>query len=144
MGMWIRGAGIVAVTAALAAGCIDESDSKQAPAPAPEQGAPAAADTTARSTAVTATLSEWTIALSQAAVPHGTVSFEVRNTGTEEHAFEVTGANNQEWKTEPIKPGESATLSLALAAGAYDVYCPLASGGEAHADRGMKTTLTVQ
>lgn len=144
--MWIRGAGLAAVIAIFAAGCIEESDANLKPGAESEHAAATApeADHTAKSSTITATLSEWTIALSGTSIDHGTISFEIKNTGAEDHALEITGPNNQEWKTEPIKPGESATMSVALAAGTYDVYCPQASGGEAHADRGMKTTITVK
>ena len=141
--MWIRGAGILMVAAFVGTACIDESDSKN-PGASSQQGSTAATpETSAATTTVTATLTEWAVTLSHTNIAHGTVVFEIRNNGTEDHAFEVTGAN-QEWKTEPIKPGQSATLSLALEAGAYDVYCPLASGGEAHSDRGMKTAITIR
>lgn len=139
-----RGAGLAALVAILATGCIEEKDANVEPNAEAEHAAAPATDQTAQSSTIAASLSEWTIALSQTSIDHGTISFEVKNTGTEDHAFEVVGANNQEWKTEAIKPGESATLSIALAAGTYDVYCPQASGGEAHADRGMKTTITVK
>jgi uncharacterized cupredoxin-like copper-binding protein len=144
MRMWIRGAGLAAVIAIFATGCIEEADTGVKAGAESEHATAPASDQTAKSSTITAALSEWTIALSQTSIDHGTVSFEIRNNGTEDHAFEVTGANNQEWKTEAIKPGEAATLSVALAAGTYDVYCPQASGGEAHADRGMKTTITVR
>ena len=146
MRMWTRTAGFIALVGALTIGCVDESDhpaTAEGAAPAEAHGTAPAADPTAKSTTVNATLAEWTVTLSETAVDHGTVSFEVRNNGTEDHAFEIEGSN-QEWKTEPIKPGESATLSVALAAGSYNVYCPIASGGESHADRGMKTVLTVR
>jgi uncharacterized cupredoxin-like copper-binding protein len=144
MRKWTRLLGVLAVIGAVSAGCIEESDEgakTEAAAPhaaAPAGGAPAAATT------VSATLTEWTIALSRDTVPQGTVSFEVRNSGTEDHALELEGPDNQEWKTDPIKPGESGTLSAALPPGTYTIYCPIASGGEAHADRGMKTTITVR
>ncbi|MEO5509775.1 MAG: cupredoxin domain-containing protein [Longimicrobiales bacterium] len=135
-------AAVLAFVGFLVVGCISESDSKVAegeaagePAAAPAAGTPAA-------TTVNATLNEWTVTLSAETVANGTVSFEVRNSGTEDHAFEVEG-NNQEWKTDPIKPGEAVTLSAPLAPGTYTIYCPIASGGESHADRGMKATITV-
>ena len=146
MRMWTRTAGLIAVVGALTIGCVDESDTHataEGAAPVASHETAPPADPTAQPTTVTATLAEWTITLSGTSMPHGTVTFEIRNTGTEDHAFEVEGAN-QEWKTDPIKPGESATLSVALAAGTYNVYCPLASGGEGHADRGMKTEITVK
>jgi uncharacterized cupredoxin-like copper-binding protein len=141
MRSWIRGAATLAITAFLVGGCIDESDSKQQNGAAGEGAA--APHSAQASTSITATLSEWTIALSASSAPQGTVSFKIRNNGTEEHAFEI-GGTTEEWKTEPIKPGESATLTLVMVPGTYDVYCPLASGGEAHADRGMKVSFTVK
>src|SRR4051812_21983329 len=144
MRVWVRATSFAALTAILAAGCIDESDAGIKSGKASVQSS---AESTGAGigdkTTVNATLSEWTIALSKQTVQHGTVTFQVKNNGTEDHAFEVEGAG-QEWKTDPIKPGESATLAVALPAGAYDVYCPLASGGESHADRGMKVTVRVE
>ncbi len=142
----IRAAAVVFMVGFLAAGCVDESDGGKDAADASHDAAPSAAPaatTPAGSSTVSATLNEWSVTLSSATVPHGTVSFEIRNAGTEDHAFEVEGSN-QEWKTEPIKPGEAATLSAVLTPGTYTIYCPIASGGEGHADRGMKTTITVQ
>ncbi len=144
----IRAIALMAVVGILTAGCIDESDSSAKGAAADEHGAPAAGapaagePAIAETSTVTATLNEWSVTLSATSAPNGTVSFEIRNEGTEDHVFEVEGAG-QEFKTEPIKPGESATLSAVLAPGEYTIYCPIASGGEAHADRGMKTTFTV-
>jgi uncharacterized cupredoxin-like copper-binding protein len=143
MRIWIRSAGILAVVTLFATGCIDESDSKHEIDAGRSDSTAAAAQPSHATTNVKATLSEWTIALSQSSFPQGTVSFEITNSGTEEHAFEI-GGTAEEWKTAPIKPGESATLTLVMTPGTYDVYCPLASGGEAHADRGMKVAITVK
>jgi plastocyanin len=68
---------------------------------------------------------------------------DVENNGAEPHALEIEGGG-QEWRSDLIQPGESVTMSLVLAPGTYHVYCPLASGGESHADRGMKTILRVR
>ena len=129
----------------MASGCIEENDNFGAEHTASAvgdheqsaQNGPAAATTT-----INATMSEWSITLSPQSASAGTISFEVQNNGTEAHVFEIEGGGNQ-WKTEPIQPGGRATLSVALASGAYNIYCPLDSGGEAHADRGMKTTIRV-
>jgi uncharacterized cupredoxin-like copper-binding protein len=140
----MRALALAACTAVLVTGCIGESDPPTNPTVEAEHaGASAAPDSAAAVTTVSAVLNEWSITLSSTTVKQGTVSFEIRNEGTEDHAFEVEGAG-QEWKTDAIKPGESATLSAVLEPGTYEVYCPLASGGEAHADRGMRTSITVQ
>ena len=89
---------------------------------------------------VSAELTEWTIRLSAPTVPAGPVAFAVSNTGSIPHAFEVEG-QGLERATPLIQPGATATLSLTLAAGSYEVYCPV--GGDSHKKLGMETHLTV-
>ncbi|HYL55847.1 MAG TPA: cupredoxin domain-containing protein [Gemmatimonadales bacterium] len=103
----------------------------------------AAAPATHRSddpTAVTAKLSEWKVELSAAAVPAGAVTFTITNTGTVPHAFEVEG-RGLERETAVIQPGSTSTLTLMLAPGTYEVYCPV--GEDSHKKLGMDTHLTV-
>jgi plastocyanin len=90
--------------------------------------------------AVTATLSEWTIRLSDATVPTGPVAFTVTNGGSIPHAFEVEG-HGIERETPLIQPGASATLTLTLAPGTYEIYCPV--GEDSHKKLGMETYLKV-
>jgi len=70
----------------------------------------------------------------------GTYTFIVTNpTGGTEHHFEIEG-NDQEWALPaPVAPGESATLTVELAPGEYQVYCPVSD----HQHIGMALTLTV-
>jgi len=69
----------------------------------------------------------------------GTVTFSVTNNGTIDHALEIEGQGAEE-KTETIKPGESAELTVDLAKeGSYELYCPI----DGHRDSGMEGTLTV-
>src|SRR5215207_3286260 len=70
------------------------------------------------------TLSEWAIELSTATLPAGLVSFTVTNHGSIPHALEVEG-RGVEQATPLIQPGASATLTLTLAPGAYEIYCPV-------------------
>jgi len=90
--------------------------------------------------AVSARLSEWTIQLSEATVPTGQVTFAVTNGGSIPHAFEVEG-NGTERATPLIQPGASATLTLTLKPGTYEVYCPV--GDNSHKKLGMETHLKV-
>jgi uncharacterized cupredoxin-like copper-binding protein len=90
--------------------------------------------------AVSATLSEWKVELSQPTVTAGPVAFTVTNTGTVPHAFEVEGQGIEK-ETEVIQPGASATLKLMLKPGNYEVYCPV--GGDSHKHLGMETHLRV-
>ena len=90
--------------------------------------------------AVVARLSEWKVELSPATVPAGTVTFTVTNGGSIPHAFEVEG-HGVEKETPLIQPGATATLTLTLRAGGYEVYCPV--GNDSHKKLGMVTSLQV-
>jgi uncharacterized cupredoxin-like copper-binding protein len=69
----------------------------------------------------------------------GTVTFQVTNNGSFEHALEVEGQGVEE-ETETIAPGESAELTVDLSqAGSYEIYCPV----DGHRKKGMEGTLTV-
>jgi uncharacterized cupredoxin-like copper-binding protein len=69
----------------------------------------------------------------------GNVIFRITNNGKVDHALEIEGQGVEE-ETEAIKPGESADLTVDLAAdGSYEIYCPL----DGHRDLGMEGTLTV-
>jgi plastocyanin len=90
--------------------------------------------------AVSAKLSEWSVKLSQGSVAAGAVTFTITNAGTIPHAFEVEG-QGIERETDVIQPGKSATLTLTLKAGTYEVYCPV--GDDSHKKLGMETHLKV-
>ncbi|MGH7447801.1 MAG: cupredoxin domain-containing protein, partial [Longimicrobiales bacterium] len=77
---------------------------------------------------VAATLTEWSVTLSQDSVPAGAIAFNVSNTGTVTHRFEVEG-NGEEWETEDVAPGTDVTMSVSLSPGTYKVYCPIEAGG---------------
>jgi plastocyanin len=89
---------------------------------------------------VSAKLSEWTIQLSETTVPAGPVTFTVTNGGSIPHAFEVEGQGTEQ-ETPLIQPGASATLTLTLEPGTYEIYCPV--GENSHKKLGMETHLKV-
>ena len=69
----------------------------------------------------------------------GLITFQVTNDGTTDHNFEVEGQGIEEELPQNLAPGQSGTLSLDLAPGTYEVYCPVGN----HADEGMRLELTV-
>jgi plastocyanin len=89
---------------------------------------------------ITAKLSEWKVELSEATVAAGAVTFTVTNSGSIPHGFEVEG-HGIERQTALIQPGSSATLTVTLQPGTYEVYCPV--GEDSHKKLGMETHLTV-
>ncbi len=90
--------------------------------------------------AVSATLSEWKVELSQGTITAGSVTFTVTNAGSIPHAFEIEG-QGIERETAVIQPDSNATLTLTLKPGTYEVYCPV--GNDSHKKLGMETQLKV-
>jgi plastocyanin len=68
----------------------------------------------------------------------GTVTFNVTNNGSIDHALEVEGQGVEE-ETETIAPGDTAELTVDLTDGSYELYCPV----DDHRDKGMQGTVTV-
>jgi plastocyanin len=89
---------------------------------------------------VIAKLSEWKVELSEATVASGAVTFTITNAGSIPHGFEVEG-HGVERQTALIQPGSTATLTLTLLPGTYEVYCPV--GEDSHKKLGMEAHLTV-
>ena len=89
---------------------------------------------------VTARLSEWKVELSEATVPEGAVTFTVTNAGSIPHGFEVEG-RGLEQQTALLQAGSSATLTVTLQPGTYEIYCPV--GEDSHKKLGMETHLKV-
>ncbi|MGI9140827.1 MAG: hypothetical protein ACR2GJ_06955 [Gemmatimonadaceae bacterium] len=131
------------IAAALTA-CAGSDDSKTDTGWADSAAAATVSPTPTNDTAVIhVPLTEWSVVVSQGIVAPGTFTFHAMNQGTYTHAFEIEG-NGQEWKSEPIPPGGTATLTPALTAGKYEVYCPIVDANGNHKERGMRTTFTVQ
>jgi plastocyanin len=89
---------------------------------------------------VTVKLSEWRVELSEDMIEAGPVAFRVTNSGNIPHALEVEGKGIEQ-QTVLLQPGSSATLSLTLKPGTYEIYCPV--GEDSHKKLGMETHLKV-
>ena len=99
---------------------------------------PSTTTTASAPKAVTATETEFKIALPSSTIAAGSYSFDVKNDGKIEHDFVIKG-NGVDEKTPTIGAGESATLDVDLKPGTYDVYCSIPG----HKQAGMDVKLTV-
>ena len=90
--------------------------------------------------ALSAKLSEWKVDLSQGTIAAGPATFTITNAGSIPHALEVEGQGIEQ-ETALIQPGATATLTVTLKPGTYEVYCPV--GEDSHKKLGMETHLQV-
>lgn len=117
---------LLAAAAASAAACVEEVDpslraERATTADARAQTSPAAA------AEVAVTVRDCTVQLATTTIPAGTVSFQVRNDGGTPQELVLRGAQG-EWESGPVPAGETATLSVSLAAGSYQLGCIGADG----------------
>jgi plastocyanin len=89
---------------------------------------------------VPVTLTEWKLDMKRDTVPAGPVTFRVTNDGSMLHAFHVEGTGVDK-ETRQISKGESASLTLNLKPGTYELYCPMSE--LSHKKAGMVRKLTV-
>jgi uncharacterized cupredoxin-like copper-binding protein len=83
---------------------------------------------------------EFKIAAPAAKVAPGKVTFDVKNAGKIGHDLVVSGPGvSSTAKTALLNPGQSATLTVTLAAGTYTLYCSVPG----HRAAGMSAKLTV-
>ena len=69
----------------------------------------------------------------------GTYSFVASNVGHTLHALEINGPGVSDQRTQGVQAGQSATLTVTLQPGSYEIYCPVAN----HKAMGMDTHITV-
>ncbi len=142
-------AGAAAATLAAAACGSSSKTSSGTTATSPPAAAAPAANSTATSAApatsapsgtqVTATLTEFHIMLSQQTLTPGSYTFKAVNAGHTTHALAITGPGLSSAATPSLQPGQTATLSVTLQAGTYNIFCPV----DGHKALGMNLNLTV-
>lgn len=141
---WVRLATAGAVlggVALLTAACGGSSGSGSTPTTTAGGGTTSAAAAGSTSgNQVTATLTEYHIALSTQTFAPGTYTFVAKNAGQVGHALEIDGPGVNDQRTPgDLQPGQSANLTVTLSAGTYDVFCPVPG----HKSLGMDATITV-
>jgi plastocyanin len=82
---------------------------------------------------------EYAFTPSTITVPAGSVTFSIRNAGTQDHELEVLQGDQLVDKVEAIAPGLTKDATVTLAAGEYTFVCKL----NGHDQLGMKGSLTV-
>jgi plastocyanin len=129
---------VAAAAIALLAGCSSSgSPSSGSPSSAPATSASSAAG---GGTAVTATETEFHIALSQTSFTPGTYTFTAVNKGQFQHNLVINGPGVDQAQTAGLlNPGQSEPVTVTLSKGSYEIYC----GVPGHKEQGMDVKITV-
>jgi uncharacterized cupredoxin-like copper-binding protein len=126
----------VAAIALLAAGC--SSGSSGSSGGGSSSSAPAASG--GSGTKVTATETEFHIALSKSTFSPGQYTFTAVNKGHLQHDLVIDGPGVSDEKTQGLlAPGQSGSVTVTLKAGAYDIFC----GVPGHKAEGMDVHIKV-
>jgi uncharacterized cupredoxin-like copper-binding protein len=131
-------AGSVVSLGAVLAACGGGSSSGPAAATPPSAAAPSAA-APASGKSLTATETDFHIAMSSSSIPAGTYTIKAVNSGQTTHALEINGPGVSNKATSGISPSSSATLTVTLTKGSYEIWCPVAN----HKAMGMDTHIKV-
>ncbi len=99
-----------------------------------ESEAKGASEVAAKGTTVQVQEKDFAIALSKSKVPHGTVTFVVKNVGQTAHNLTIQGGK----ATPNINAGGTAKLTVTLKKGSYTLYCSVPG----HRQLGMVAKLT--
>jgi plastocyanin len=123
----IRSVLAAAFLGAMLVACETEGDDTTTEGTPPAEGA-----------AVEVVLTEFAIDM-PASVPAGSVSFDIANSGTMAHNFEIEGQGIEESLDEDLDPNQAESLTVELEPGTYTVYCPIGN----HREQGMEVELEV-
>ena len=135
-------AGVLLVAGCSASGASASPGTSPAAAPASPSAAPSspAAAGAAGSTTVTATETEFHIALSAKTFSPGTYKFVAVDKGQLQHNLVINGPGVNQVKTAGLlSPGQSGSVTVTLAKGTYDIFC----GVPGHQAQGMDVHITV-
>ena len=130
-------AAAVAAIALLAAGCSSGSSGASGSGSS-SSAVPAAGG--GSGTKVTATETEFHIALSTSSFKAGQYTFTAVNKGHLEHDLVINGPGVSDAKTQALlAPGQSGSVTVTLKAGTYDIFC----GVPGHKAQGMNVNIKV-
>ncbi len=108
-------------------------------------GSPSSANSSSSTTSghtVQVSETEWSISIGStklskrqgnAAIPAGTVTFKITNSGSVAHELEIQG-NGIDKMSSTVEPGASTTLTVHLTPGKYEVWCPIPGHQQAGMD----------
>jgi plastocyanin len=130
--------GVAAAVLALLAAACGGSGSGSGSTSAGSGSAPGGSSSSS-GTQVTASLTEFHIALSQQTFPPGKYTFAVSNDGHATHALAINGPGLSSTQTASLSPGQKANLTVTLQAGKYDFFCPVGN----HKQMGMDMNVSV-
>ena len=130
--------GALTMLAACGGGSSDGS-AGSTPPPTSPSASTSASSPAATGTAVTVKETEYSLELSQSTFSPGTYTFTAQNDGGTTHALKIEGPGIEEQQTNNLAPGDSASLTVTLQSGTYELYCPV----DGHRDNGMETEITV-
>ena len=124
---------IASLAAAVLAGCGDDNGTKTiSPGGASDSGAGSSKSLVVKESDFKLDPKDLTV------TDAGAVTITVKNEGQTTHALEVEGQGTEK-KTEDIAPGDSATLTVTLKKGSYEMYCPI----DGHKKLGMEGDIKV-
>lgn len=138
-------AGIIAMAVVLTvAGCgssggSTSSSPKSTPAATTASQAPTSTSSGVPATVVTATETDFAIALSQSTFHPGAYTFTVINQGQASHNLAIQGPGIPQVVSQTLQHGASTKLTVQLQGGSYELWCAV----DAHKDKGMDLTIAV-
>ena len=87
------------------------------------------------------TLTEWKIEMARDTDAAGSYTFRLSNKGTITHGFYVRGEGVDKGSRQ-IPAGESASLTVALKPGTYEIFCPMSENSHKMAGMARKLVVT--
>jgi uncharacterized cupredoxin-like copper-binding protein len=97
-------------------------------------GGAAAQMSAVQTTTVQVKAKDFKFVLSRKTVPHGRITFVIKNIGAADHDFAIAGH-----RSKSIGPGKTTRLTVTLKKGKHPYKCTV----DSHAELGMKGVLTV-